>query len=532
MKINILPLILIIIFSSNISYISAQNKGHVSENGIFADDLKEYIYFKTHDDSFNRRYYVSLRNGRLWIKPNKEITGLDGSWTLLGPNGLPFKKFTKTNFPWLKKIKAFSLDGRFLVAISESNWMYNLSNSLDDIDRFYWENTWGSPFGKGQGLNIPVSEIINWSSSIDDNKEEGYYEDMDRNKNWVLVGSVFILKKDGKSIHFADPWTPADFGYILSSPVRGRFISINMSVSGSTMFLINEYGDMYTRQNDFDIIGGNPFISYSFKEQKKRNGVSAILPRRLPVNDWYKQPKINGKITDLITVFSIGKLAQGSETRILRVEGYDNNGNYGFYEKKINENDYEINGNKLDYVKINNRKIYGGKWVFNIIDDGKSKPIGKIIEKNTIEDKTDNTLSESGDYNYEGEFLNSISGNFKAQLLSYNLFCSLSKIRIYISKDDKEKFVEFPFHSNLYNRYKIRTNPGIDYPINQIGYIEIPDLKTINDNEVKIFIKKTFNVYEKKENDNKDNRTFIKVAVEATRYRVLINGLFRFNFSR
>jgi hypothetical protein len=74
-------------------------------------------------------------------------------------------------------------------------------------------------------------------------------------------------------------------------------------------------------------------------------------------------------------------------------------------------------------------------------------------------------------------------------------------------------------------------NPGIDDPINQTGYIEIPDLSSINDMDIKTFIKKVFFIIEKK-NDGNDNRTFIKVPVEATKYKVVINGFFKFDFNR
>ena len=76
---------------------------------------------------------------------------------------------------------------------------------------------------------------------------------------------------------------------------RGRFRSAAMSASGSTVFVINRFGDMFTRLYDFDISGPDSFfVDYSYEDQR---GVrqSAI---QLPAGRWTEQPKIPGRITE------------------------------------------------------------------------------------------------------------------------------------------------------------------------------------------------------------------------------------------
>ncbi|MFE3618442.1 hypothetical protein, partial [Streptomyces anulatus] len=65
-----------------------------------------------------------------------------------------------------------------------------------------------------------------------------------------------MLSPDGNRIVILDPWLPGsdplkisnpefadDYSYELPGPLDGRFQAVNLSASGSTTFLINEYGD-------------------------------------------------------------------------------------------------------------------------------------------------------------------------------------------------------------------------------------------------------------------------------------------------
>ncbi|GAB1483567.1 hypothetical protein MASR2M78_23830 [Treponema sp.] len=89
-------------------------------------------------------------------------------------------------------------------------------------------------------------------------------DDQNGNKFSVFVGSIFILSTEGTTIHIADPWTPADWGYQIATPARGRFIARNISASGSLVFIIDDYGNMFTKHVDFDVIGANPTLRYTY----------------------------------------------------------------------------------------------------------------------------------------------------------------------------------------------------------------------------------------------------------------------------
>ena len=81
----------------------------------------------------------------------------------------------------------------------------------------------------------------------------------------------------------------------MCGPHRGRFKAVNLSASGSYVFVIGRRGDMFTRFYDFDISGHDPvFFDYSYEDQR---GKGDGAPIQLPAARWVEQPKIPGRIT-------------------------------------------------------------------------------------------------------------------------------------------------------------------------------------------------------------------------------------------
>jgi hypothetical protein len=104
------------------------------------------------------------------------------------------------------------------------------------------------------------------------------------------------LTGDGSRITYADPWLPNDDSYEIGGPLGGRFQAESLSAAGSTTFVMNKYGDMYTRTFDFDSSGPDSiFFRYSWDDQSDKpsapNLVVETLDRstaaiQLPAPDW------------------------------------------------------------------------------------------------------------------------------------------------------------------------------------------------------------------------------------------------------
>ena len=162
---------------------------------------------------------------------------------------------------------------------------------------FNWTSRWGIPFWTGLGFTVPAN-VRTWAWSVISPREEVYWDDPAGNQHPIGEGKVshiWSLDPSGQRFSYIDPWLPLDRSYEMCGPYRGRLQASSLSTSGSVVFAMNSFGDLYTRTYDFDISGpDNLFFRYSYEDQR---GVSdpAI---QLPPAAWVQQPKIPGRITN------------------------------------------------------------------------------------------------------------------------------------------------------------------------------------------------------------------------------------------
>jgi hypothetical protein len=167
-----------------------------------------------------------------------------------------------------------------------------------------------------------------------------------------------------------------------------------MAAAGSTISVMNKYGDMYTRVADFDTEGNDPLFFFHYTYDPK----SPEWQRVLPGEDWVKQSKIDGHITGRLTVVQTGS---DSRDRELHVEGVNNEGQAGYYAKPVN----------------------GGEWRF----EPTSETISQPFIDNRAADCTALTLGASRDVDLQGTFEASwLFGSRKvsAELRQFNMDCS------------------------------------------------------------------------------------------------------------
>ena len=327
------------------------------------------LYFRTGLETFNSKYDFVIRECSVWYRPRN---GRPRDWK-------PLKLHKGLSCP-----KYIDTDSEILIALDSLNTIYTMFGALkENPAKFKWTRRWGAPFRLGRGMRIPDTHT-GLAFSYFSPTEDEYYRTSNGNKYDVGVGvaNIFFLNENGQRITYLDPWLPNDFSYEVGGPKRGRFQSVNISVNGSTLFLINRYGDMYTRTYDFDMAGAdNFFFNYSYhKKDYTVEDTSDILPRRvprpLPVAGWTRQPKITGDITDCITVIKRGK---GAVHRELRVEGRDSESRTGYYSKDV----------------------IGETWRF--VETG--LPLSGRLLENAPEDRSDMTLGpdESRAFEYRGD---------------------------------------------------------------------------------------------------------------------------------
>ncbi|MGW0172365.1 hypothetical protein ACWDUM_00825 [Rhodococcus sp. NPDC003322] len=249
------------------------------------------------------------------------------------------------------RLVGISVDDDELIAVDESGWIYTMDNVSQDPVAWNWTSAWGAPLWLASGRQLPDDRPNGWALSVSSPWDNQTYTDIAGRIHYVGLGKMTMvpaLTGDGSRITYADPWLPNDDSYEIGSPLGGRFRASSLSAAGSTTFVMNSYGDMYTRTFDFDSSGSDSiFFRYSWDDQSGKptapNLVVETLDRstaaiQLPAPDWVHQPKIPGEITSAISVHSTGP---GPGRRELRVEG-SRGREAGFWHKDLDSPAWEF----------------------------------------------------------------------------------------------------------------------------------------------------------------------------------------------
>ena len=347
--------------------------------------LPKHVYFRDNNGGFNREFEVCLYEGNLYIRHRN----VSEDW-----REAPVPKALKG------QIKAISVDADEIMALDENNWIYTMVGLFDDTDQWTWSRNWGEVFDIGTGYQVVNGATGQWSLSNIDPDYDLTYTDIDGRLHDVGgAGCTQIFMKDPEDptkIYFLDPWLPADESREIGTPYHSRFKVRSFSSSASMTFVINQYGDMFTRLFDYDLSGSDEvFFEYSWFSQANvkdaeenswsERMVSAKI--RLPSPSWEAQPKIDGTITDRISVESV---AQGSENRRLKVEGKQN-GHTGYFTKLVNDK----------------------TWKFVRTDE----PLQGNLLQNSLSDTSKKDLAPKSGLNYKGTVKGtSNAGAYKATI--------------------------------------------------------------------------------------------------------------------
>jgi hypothetical protein len=309
-------------------------------NGLFPDAVS----IKTRTQTFNAYHYYLINDGFIWYK-SIDKTQEPSAWTLFEKTGLPHNP-RKWGFSKPKKIVNLSADADELVALSEDGGFYRYCFDKNIAHKSkVWLDRQGWPQKEQLFLDERTAKNSAWALGKR-NAQVLYYEDPFGNQHHngtQEIATTYVLLQDGQEICYADTGLPSDFSRNYIGPERGAFKAMALSASASTMFVINDAGEMYTRIADFDIIGADPmFFKYTYSPYTSdlpgTNYFSNLTEWGLPAEDWRPQPRLplSGKaaFSRFITILQNG---QGNAARELRVAGRDANGNTGYWTKGIFE---------------------------------------------------------------------------------------------------------------------------------------------------------------------------------------------------
>ncbi|MFZ2510564.1 MAG: hypothetical protein WAW85_05670, partial [Gordonia sp. (in: high G+C Gram-positive bacteria)] len=296
---------------------------------------------------------VDLRTERTQFNRYWEFTLLPGGTLLTRPRHTKVWRVVPLPSCLKGQLTAISLDDDELVGIDLNRWIYTMDPVNQSPLLWNWTSGWGAMLWMGSGQTLPADTVRpnGWALSVTSPWDNREYLDIagrvhpSGNAKMTMIPA---LTGDGSRIYYADPWLPNDRSYEVGSPLGGRFQSVALSASASTMFVTNRYGDMFTRTFDFDSSGSDSvFFRYSWDSQDGKPSAGSLAQEmadrstaavQLPAPDWKQQPKIPGEITSVLTVVSPGP---GAENRELRVEGR-RNGKTGYWHKKLHAQQWQF----------------------------------------------------------------------------------------------------------------------------------------------------------------------------------------------
>ncbi|MBN2737047.1 MAG: hypothetical protein JXR70_08715 [Spirochaetales bacterium] len=425
-----------------------------------------------------------MNNGRLWIK---EPTAEKPQWIGLGTIEHPFN--TTFGSYYISHIEELSVDGPYII-LRANNKLYWSLDGEKNINNIVWFDRWGFPFSMGSGMAFP-DKNIKWTATISHPDFNKYYVDQNSIKFYCFVGGVYYLDSNQTDLHMTDGWLPRDWEYQFGGPVRGRFKALNISASGSSVFLINQFGDMFTRHVDFDNNGANPFFTYTYDNYKvdDYNKIYDLeIPRRLPHEDWVMQNKIPGELTSKITVISTGP---GQINRKLRVQGRLS-GNTGYFEKMIGDTN----------------------WNFVQTDEYITE--SDFISNNPA-DMSESDLGPSKEYIYKGILSNAVA----ITIDEFNFYSSPAKITFTSGSDS----LQIPLHHNPYYRVFAQEGLGNVTPMRLNGAIKLPQTGV----EQK-FLKPLVDLYQQLKEPAQDKYHFpVKIIVDQNTLTISNNNYPFFN---
>jgi hypothetical protein len=307
-------------------------------NGSFPDA----VYIKTRTQTFNAYHYYILHDGLIWY--NSIGGGQEpADWTLFAKTGLPHNP-RKLGFNTPGRIVEISADADELAALSDEGGFYRYCfDKTLGRKSGVWFDRQGWPVGEQLFLDRRAARNLSWALGKR-NAHVLYYEDPFGNQHHngaMEIATTYMLLEDGQEICYADTGLPGDFSRNYIGPERGAFRAVTLSASASTMFVINNAGEMYTRLADFDTVGCDPlWFKYTYVPYKSdlpgTDYFSNLNEWALPAEDWRPQPRIplTGKaaITRHITILQNGR---GNGARELRVAGLNESGGTGYWTKAI-----------------------------------------------------------------------------------------------------------------------------------------------------------------------------------------------------
>ena len=337
--------------------------------------LPKAVYLRDNTQSFSAKWEIALLDGTLYVRHR----GKNEPW-----REAPMPKALKGH------IKGISMDKDVCTCVDENDWIYTCENMFKEPKDWYWLKSYGNLLRTGDSFQLGNTQPGKWSAAILNAKEDKIFTGSDGRQHALTPASCsevfYVDPQNPGNLVYVDPWLPRDSSHTAGSPCHARFRIESLSASGNTVLVTNKYGDLYLRDVDYDMSGGDPLqYRYSWDDQTGKKDAGSWIQNRLddstaavhlPSPYWQKVPKVPGTITNRISIETTGT---GSQARLLKVEGRKD-GRTGYWEMPRG----------------------GSAWTFHPTDE----PLKGTVLQNSAEDTSNRDLLPASGKTYFGTLPN------------------------------------------------------------------------------------------------------------------------------
>eukprot|EP01059_Diplonema_ambulator_P011075 TRINITY_DN21043_c0_g1_i1.p1 TRINITY_DN21043_c0_g1~~TRINITY_DN21043_c0_g1_i1.p1 ORF type:complete len:490 (+),score=152.03 TRINITY_DN21043_c0_g1_i1:1075-2544(+) len=267
-----------------------------------------------------------------------------------GPEGITVTtNWTQLPFPTdppLTSVCDIRCDGNDLIALETGT--YKLFFYRFSTEHHHFRAGWQSGMGQPVVLNLPLPSPeegrTHWAISQRGYENE-YFTDPAGNEHPSEIGcdGMMVLMRNN-TLYLMDNWSLPDlFLFTIPLPVRNRLLVRSFVASAAQLMVLTSTGLVYTMIADFDIIGYDPILRYTYNVS--HHGIYSKLPETalnrivLPTSVWHQHPMVDlqggaYKLSDQITIVQNGV---GNDAREMRIAGVEvATQRVGYWTKPIN----------------------------------------------------------------------------------------------------------------------------------------------------------------------------------------------------
>jgi hypothetical protein len=295
---------------------------------------------KTDTATFHRDHLYALVEGRIWFKRHPQGAGtLAEPWRLF-LTGTPEPTIVDGTFRSPARLSMLRADGDELIAVDETGFVYTCTAR---------SRSWGSSSGWTDGWGFPSKRPLRLEGAAERLRGVAFgrraehalwFEDAIGNRQHMGpmgTSTMYVLDETGTKIVFTDNGLPNDFSRELCAPDDGRFIAAGIAASASAVVLIDAYGRVVTRFDDYDLNGGTPNFEYTYRseirvDEDPTSMGTSLRPYFLPLLPWRWLPPVpllpGARLPKAISILQTG---EGNTAREVRVVGTYVDGARGYY---------------------------------------------------------------------------------------------------------------------------------------------------------------------------------------------------------